>query len=57
MREILQHKLVTLQEHNMRKEEELIEIQKRKICTLEAISKLEEEFVESGSFLFLYCTF
>ena len=41
----------------MRKEEELIEIQKRKMCTSEETSELEENFVESVSFLFLYCIF
>ena len=57
MREMLQQELAALQEQNMRKEQELIEIQKRKICTLEEVSELVEKFAASVSFLFLYCIF
>ena len=57
MREILQQELVALQEQNMRKEQELIDIQKRTICTLEEVSELEEKFAASVSFLLLYCIF
>ena len=52
MREILQKELAGLKEENMRKEEELREIEKRKISTLDEILELEEKLVQSVSFYF-----
>ena len=57
IREMLQQELTELQEQNMIKEQQPIEIQKRKICTLEEVSELEKKFAASVSFLFLYCIF
>ena len=50
MRKMLQQQLEKLKEQNMRKEQMLIEIQKRKTSTLEAVHELEEKFVASASF-------
>ena len=52
MQEILHKELAALKDQNMRKEEELREIEKRKICTLDEISELEEKLVQSVSFYF-----
>ena len=54
---MLQQQLAELQEQNMQKEEQLMEIQKWKVCTLEEASELEEKFAASVSFSFLYCIF
>ena len=56
-RRMLQQQLAELQEQNMLKEDQLMEIQKWKVCTLEEVSELEEKFAASGSFSFLYCIF
>ena len=54
---MLEQQLAELQEENMHKEEELMEIQKWKVCTLEEVYELEEKFAASVSFSFLYCMF
>ena len=52
MQEILEKDLAALKEENMRKEEELREIEKRKISTLDEILELEKKLVQSVSFYF-----
>ena len=52
MQEILQKELAALKEENMRNEEELREIEKRKISTLDEILELEKKLVQSVSFYF-----
>ena len=54
---MLQQQLTELQEQNMWKEQQLMDIQKEKVCTLEEVSELEEKFAASVSFSFLYCIF
>ena len=57
IRRMLEQQLAVLQEENMQKEEQLMEIQKWIVCTLEEVSELEEKFAASVSFSFLYCIF
>ena len=57
IRRMLQQQLAEFQEQNMLNEQQLMEIQKWKVCTLEEVSELEEKFAASVSFSFLYCIF
>ena len=57
IRKMLQQQLEELKEQNMMKEWQLIEIEKRKVCTLEDAYELEEKFAVSVSFLLLHCVF
>ena len=54
---ILQVQLAELQEQNTLKEQQLMEIQKWKVSTLEEVSQLENKFAASVSFSFLYYIF
>ena len=54
---MLQQQLAELQEQNMLKEQQLMEIQKWKVYTLEEVSELEEKCAASVHFSFLYCIF
>ena len=57
IRRMLEQQLAELQEDNMQKEEQLMEIEKQKVCTLEEVCELEEKFAASVSFSFLCCIF
>ena len=54
---MLQQQLAELQGQNILKEQQLIEILKWKVSTLEEVSELEEKFAASVSFSFVYCIF
>ena len=57
IRKMLEQQLAGLQEENMHKKEQLMDIQKQKVCTPEEVYELEEKFAASVSFSFSYCMF
>ena len=50
IRKMLQWQLAELQEQNMLREQQLIEIQKQKVCTLEEVSELGGEICSKCKF-------
>ena len=54
---MLQLQLAELQEQNALKEQQMMEIKKQEVSTLEEVSQLEDKFAASVHFSFLYCIF